>query len=1078
MNSPRRTLPLTVLALALPVILLASWSVVSARPSRAPEFQEPAAAQAVAAQPAALPENSTTLRHTPPWPQPGNYVFLDWRHTDPAQYPYVTGGHMVFQWNRIENQTQNTYNWQTVDAWLQAEANLNKPTGIAFNSYDGLCCGGAWLPEWYLLQRPDGYVTCTINGQSHIVPKYWSNTYLQAWSDFVHAAAARYDNDPRVSWVEISAGMFGETIPVDNELDACLSAHGLTAAGWVQTVNAITDIYISAWQNKPLMLQYAPFFLQRWERREFTDYAGNLGVGMKHNRLLIDHDDQVINNPNHFEYRAGQYDPMFSFPNTAGPLAWEIYREELLTESDVYWAVLNALDKHPAYFISKWNLLTGATPFEAQLWHYANRYLGRTIDDTPSVWTVMREPLSTWYPQRGNFTFWLYHNNSVPGGVTVPLWNVTSDMRGRYARRTNGAAGNPYMYFNVDDGYMLGGSNAVSITITYLDQGTGTWRLEYDSVDDPYAEGFTVRKQNTGQWRSVTEVLNNVYFGNRQSGGSDFRIYNGGDDDDIFHFVDLVRLSAVQQFSVTLQPDDVTYSGVTDSYISSWDPNANYGALPETALRSGDEWATLVKFDLTGILPAHATIVDGYLDLYVTRRSNDSNWLDARLYAVRRAWSEQETNWKLATGIVRWTTPGVNGIPSDRSDVLLSQQRLDEIGVWKRFDVSQALAEWVSGDYTNHGLVVKSGDNSGGIGYYFAASENSDVSIRPRLVFTYSVAIVPPTPTPTNTPTTGPTATPTNTPTTSPTATPTNTPTTGPTPTPTNTPTISPTPTPTATATPRPLSDTQVMTATFMSLPPVIDGHFDDWNLNNGLLLDATTANTVRPTSVPPPDPADISARIWASWDNSYLYISARVWDDVLVSDSPDVWQDDELEFGFDGAFDGVFTGPDDHQITINVDGRVTNRGLIPLPEVQRAIEILDDGYQVEMAIPLTILQPPTWGAGYAVGFNIGLHDDDDGGNWDHYLIWQGSATNAQAENFGRLYLEAGCHRADVEPSASHSSPAACDGDVDIADVQRVAGCWGQPISAACPALLDMDGDGEIGLSDILFVAGFWGWRQ
>jgi hypothetical protein len=53
-----------------------------------------------------------------------------------------------------------------------------------------------------------------------------------------------------------------------------------------------------------------------------------------------------------------------------------------------------------------------------------------------------------------------------------------------------------------------------------------------------------------------------------------------------------------------------------------------------------------------------------------------------------------------------------------------------------------------------------------------------------------------------------------------------------------------------------------------MALPPVIDGYFDDWVLNEGVLLDATTASTVRPTSVPPPTPEDISARIWASWDD------------------------------------------------------------------------------------------------------------------------------------------------------------------------------------------------------------------
>lgn len=1078
MHPLRRTLLLAGLAVALPALLLIGWTVVSAQATLPVALSTPEDATLPT-----QPTSNTAAQHQPPWPAPGNYVFLDWRHTDPAQYPYVTGGHMAFQWNRIENTTPGVYNWTLVDTWLQAQAAMGKPTGIAFNSYDGLCCGGHWLPQWYMQQRPDGFVTCSVNGQNHIVPKYWSASYLSAWSDFVHAVATRYDNDPRIAWIEISSGMYGETIPVDNELDACLTANGLTAQGWVDTVNAITDIYLSAFRNKPLMLQYAPFYLQRWERREFTDYAGGLGVGMKHNRLMIDHDDQVINNPALLFHRAGQYDPMFSFPNTAGPLAWEIYREELLTESDVYWALLNALDKHPAYFISKWDLLTTATPFEREMWHYANRYLGRTVQDTPSVWTALREPLSTWYPQRGNFSFWLYQNHDVPGGASVALWNVTSDMRGRYARRTNGPS-NPYMFFNVDDGYMLGGSNAVSITVTYLDQGTGTWRLEYDAVHDPYAVGFTVQKQNSGQWRTVSHVLNNVYFGNRQNGGSDFRIYNGGDDNDIFHFIDVKRLNVMQQFSVTLQPDGQTYDGVTDTYLSTWTPDSNFGAFARISVRPNDEWAALIKFDLTGIVPAQAVIVEGYLDLYVNTRSNNSNWMDAGVYALRRNWVEGQATWNRASSAVPWTAPGANGIPSDRSNVLLDQHRLDELKVWKRFDVTQALAEWVSGAYPNHGLAIKGGAGSGGVNYDFASSENVDLTIRPRLVFTYGISVAPPTPTPTSTPTRTPTPTtgPSATPTPSATATPspTFTPTAGPTSTPTATATPSPLPTATPTATPRPFGPGQVITATFMLEPPVIDGHLDDWVLNSGVLLDASTASTVRPTDVPPPTPEDISARIWTAWDDDFLYIAARVWDDVLVSDSPDVWHDDELEFAFDGAFDGAFNGPDDHQITINVDGRVTNRGFIDLDGiVQRAVVILDDGYRVEMAIPISLLQPPSWGSGWAVGFNIGLHDDDDGGNWDHYLIWQGSSTISEAQNFGRLTLDvAGCHMADVHPNSDHSNVAACDGDVDIADVQRIAGCWLQAIGPACPTSLDLDGSGDIGLSDIIIAASFWGWRR
>ena len=33
------------------------------------------------------------------------------------------------------------------------------------------------------------------------------------------------------------------------------------------------------------------------------------------------------------------------------------------------------------------------------------------------------------------------------------------------------------------------------------------------------------------------------------------------------------------------------------------------------------------------------------------------------------------------------------------------------------------------------------------------------------------------------------------------------------------------------------------------------------------------------------------------------------------------------------------------------------------------------------------------------------------------------------------------CNYADVQPNADHSNPALCDQDVDIADIQRIAGC-------------------------------------
>ncbi len=69
------------------------------------------------------------------------------------------------------------------------------------------------------------------------------------------------------------------------------------------------------------------------------------------------------------------------------------------------------------------------------------------------------------------------------------------------------------------------------------------------------------------------------------------------------------------------------------------------------------------------------------------------------------------------------------------------------------------------------------------------------------------------------------------------------------------------------------------------------------------------------------------------------------------------------------------------------------------------------------------------------------------------------------------------CFFADLQPDAGHTNPALCDDDVDIADVQRIAGCWNQaPGSPACPATLDVDRDLDIDVGDIVEVAEQWGW--
>jgi hypothetical protein len=74
---------------------------------------------------------------------------------------------------------------------------------------------------------------------------------------------------------------------------------------------------------------------------------------------------------------------------------------------------------------------------------------------------------------------------------------------------------------------------------------------------------------------------------------------------------------------------------------------------------------------------------------------------------------------------------------------------------------------------------------------------------------------------------------------------------------------------------------------------------------------------------------------------------------------------------------------------------------------------------------------------------------------------------------------EPNCYFADVHPDPFHNTPPTlCDGDVDIADVQRVSGCWNQDVDETCPEALDFNRTGLVDVFDITTVAEEWGYQQ
>jgi len=104
------------------------------------------------------------------------------------------------------------------------------------------------------------------------------------------------------------------------------------------------------------------------------------------------------------------------------------------------------------------------------------------------------------------------------------------------------ASGSDYIYFNVDDQFINGGINNVQVKITYLDNFTGSWQLQYDAASSVTKE-VDVTNNNDGAWKTITLTLADAKFANRQNNGNDFRIYNGGTNDIQVRFVRVVKLT-------------------------------------------------------------------------------------------------------------------------------------------------------------------------------------------------------------------------------------------------------------------------------------------------------------------------------------------------------------------------------------------------------------------------------------------------------------------------------------------------------------------------------------------------------
>lgn len=182
-----------------------------------------------------------------------------------------------------------------------------------------------------------------------------------------------------------------------------------------------------------------------------------------------------------------------------------------------------------------------------------------------------------------------------------------------------------------------------------------------------------------------------------------------------------------------------------------------------------------------------------------------------------------------------------------------------------------------------------------------------------------------------------------------------------------------------------------------------------------------------------PFDANDLQYDVYVGYDADNLYVAVRVIDDFLETDSAEAnsedgetWNDDSVEIFIDGNnsnFGERNTSDPDvvdsgGQFVISVnnafrDNEAGNPGYGPNESWYARAEFSDTGYDAEFRISWDILGSPE--PGDIIGFNVGVNDDDDGGNAERQILWTGETHTEHT--YGNLVIGGRSYTAPLAPT-------------------------------------------------------------
>ncbi|ALG10387.1 hypothetical protein AOZ06_28965 [Kibdelosporangium phytohabitans] len=515
----------------------------------------------------------------------------------------TTDMHWVGAFWRDLNTADGVYNWAKLESGNSANSYSLKQletagrTALIWTALGTVDNAGKWLaPQWVLDKcAAAGKPVKVINRVTDAGPKPWG---LALWEEcpraevkrFITQMFGRYRGDARVKYAYATTFNDGEFwMPADVYRDA--ESKGLTPEILRTYAKDVIDSWVAALGvQKVVWTHGGTWDLPGSAGSAETDWVNNYALRTLGTQLREGNGESVSANLSqpgigqdlvvvrpapigaqpsqshhyltaktvHEMGRAGMsfYGNEFEIAKLAGVFGnYEYYRM----------AVLNMLRKGHNWAVFPHELRTGtndaAHPQFAVLRDYFRQSAGYPVDKSPDAWAALHMFYDGCYNgtrRYHNYEKFLVQRDVEPGGRTIVTQQHTwaPDQYGfckvgeggstqpavtYFARRTDHASGNDYIYFDVDNRFSPATDRAFRIAVTYYDTGTARWNLQYSTTAAAVVATPAVTNTNSGALKTAIFTLTDASLRAALPGAMDFRIHNGGSADVAVRSVRVIR---------------------------------------------------------------------------------------------------------------------------------------------------------------------------------------------------------------------------------------------------------------------------------------------------------------------------------------------------------------------------------------------------------------------------------------------------------------------------------------------------------------------------------------------------------